>query len=135
MDRKTSAITLICGLFVLLVFGKAAADEVWLKNGDHISGKLSSLKENTLLFETTYAGTLSTSWKKVANQKTDIAFEGVTGDASRVVVPIAPGLILDAAVEQSVSGNSSVVVNFRCSPPCAADYLRRCRPVPPQPFW
>ena len=46
-------------LFVFLMWGEASADEVWLKNGDRLTGKVLSLDAGTLLFKTAYAGDLS----------------------------------------------------------------------------
>ncbi|RPJ21290.1 MAG: DUF481 domain-containing protein, partial [Desulfobacteraceae bacterium] len=45
-------------LFVVLAWGQASADEVWLKNGDRLTGKVVSLDAGTLVFKTSYAGDL-----------------------------------------------------------------------------
>jgi len=54
-----------------LVCGQASADEVWLKNSDHLTGKVVSLDAGTLVFKTSYAGDLSIAWGEVVNLKTD----------------------------------------------------------------
>jgi len=82
---------LVTILLVFLLWGQAAADEVWLINGDHISGKVVSLKDGTLSFKTSYAGKLSIKWEKVTNLKTDGPIEVVLGDETTTQGPVAPG--------------------------------------------
>lgn len=44
----------------------AAADTVWLKNGDHLSGTVRSLEDGKLIMDTDWAGTLSLNWSAVS---------------------------------------------------------------------
>jgi putative salt-induced outer membrane protein YdiY len=90
----------ICFLFVLafafLACGLAEADEVWLKNGDHLTGKVMSLDAGTLVFKTSYAGDLSIKWGEVVNLKTDEPIKVVLGDetaAQGLVTPGDPGKV------------------------------------------
>jgi hypothetical protein len=58
MKRKDVAI-LFTVLLIFLTCVLASADEVWLKNGDRLTGKVVSLDGGTLVFKTSYAGDLS----------------------------------------------------------------------------
>jgi putative salt-induced outer membrane protein YdiY len=78
-------------LFVVLPWGQAAADEVWLKNGDRLTGKVVSLDGGTLLFKTSYAGDLSIQWGEVVNLKTDEPIKVVLGDETTAQGPVSPG--------------------------------------------
>ena len=83
-------------LFVFLVWGNASADEVWLKNGDRLTGKVMSLEGGTLVFNTSYAGDLSIKWGEVVNLKTDEPIKVVLGDettAQGLVTPGDPGKV------------------------------------------
>ncbi len=52
----------------------AAADTVWLKNGDRLSGTVRSLEEDKLVMDTDWGGTLSLNWSAVStlNSKNQI---------------------------------------------------------------
>lgn len=49
----------------------AFADTVYLKNGDRITGKVISLKNDILTFETSFAGKMSIKWREVATLTSD----------------------------------------------------------------
>ena len=49
----------------------ASADEVILKDGSRVIGKVRSKKDNTLEFKTSFAGTINIKWNKVVELKTD----------------------------------------------------------------
>ena len=69
---KPNRISIILAVFVLLSgAGNAMADELWLKNGDHITGKVVRMENKTLIFETSYAGAVSIKWEEIANIRTD----------------------------------------------------------------
>lgn len=70
MRRYTKA-TMILLFFVVLLSGTSYADEVQLKNGDRLTGKLKLLEEGKLLFETPYAGEITIIWSEVSGLKTD----------------------------------------------------------------
>jgi len=84
-------VALFAVLMVFLLGAQAAADEVWLKNGDHLTGKVQSLDGGTLLFSTAYAGDLSIKWEEVANLKTDEPIKVVLGDETTAQGPVSPG--------------------------------------------
>ena len=78
-------------LLVFLTCGSAYADEVWLKNGDRLTGKVVSLDGGTLTFKTSYAGDLSIKWEEVANLKTDEPGKVVLSDETAAQGPVSPG--------------------------------------------
>ena len=82
---------ILTGIFVVLTCGQAFADEVWLKNGDRLTGKVVSLDAGTLVFKTSYAGDLSIKWEEVANLKTDEPIKVVLGDETTAQGPLSPG--------------------------------------------
>ena len=89
---KSRAIYIILTvLFVVLIWGQASADEVWLKNGDRLTGKVMSLDGGILLFKTSYAGDLSIQWGEVINLKTDEPIKVVLGDETTAQGPVSPG--------------------------------------------
>jgi putative salt-induced outer membrane protein YdiY len=81
----------LTGLFAVLTYGQASADEVWLKNGDRLTGKVVSLDGGTLVFKTSYAGDLSIQWGEVVNLKTDEPVKVVLGDETTAQGPVTPG--------------------------------------------
>jgi putative salt-induced outer membrane protein YdiY len=57
-------------LFLLAAIG-AAEDEVKLKNGDRLTGKVTSLAGGKLILETAHSGPLKIDWSQVVSVKTD----------------------------------------------------------------
>jgi len=41
------------------------ADEIWLKNGDRITGTVKKMEDKVLIFETPYAGEMSIKWDEI----------------------------------------------------------------------
>lgn len=60
-----------CLALLLMALPVLAEDEVKLKNGDRLTGKVLSLSGGKLAFETTHAGKLQIDWAQVASVKTD----------------------------------------------------------------
>lgn len=89
--KGKGAIVLFALLLVFVASGRAAADEIWLKNGDHLTGKVKALDGGTLVFETSYAGDLSIKWEEVVNLKTDEPIKVVLGDETTTQGPLLPG--------------------------------------------
>lgn len=89
--KKKGSLTLLTAVVVLLIWCPALADEVWLKNGDRLTGKVVSLEEGTLLLSTTYAGDVSINWEEVANLKTEEPIKIILSDETAVQGPIQPG--------------------------------------------
>ena len=63
--------TTLLALFLLLGSAAFADDEVKLKNGDRITGKISGLAGGKLVVETTAEGKVSIDWTQVVSVKTD----------------------------------------------------------------
>ncbi|HYE99769.1 MAG TPA: DUF481 domain-containing protein, partial [Planctomycetota bacterium] len=59
--------------WVILAGTAGSADEVVLKNGDRLSGKVLGLKGGKLAVETAHAGVVLTDWAQVASVRTDAA--------------------------------------------------------------
>ena len=72
------------GMFFFWIFFSTAvlinmvnADEVILVNGDKLTGKLVRLEEDTLVFNTEYAGEVTIQVEKVSHLTTDVLFYGI----------------------------------------------------------
>jgi putative salt-induced outer membrane protein YdiY len=128
---KSRGIALVSAVFfVLLVCGQVSADEVWLKNGDHLTGKVMSLAGGTLVFKTSYAGDLSIAWGEVVNLKTDEPIKVVLGDETTAQGPVSPGdpgkvkvkpeqvaepLTIDLANVKTINPKPPLRTNFRAN--------------------
>ena len=57
---KKYLMTALVVMITTYIFGHgAAADEIWLMNGDHLTGKIVRLEANSLVFNTGYAGEIA----------------------------------------------------------------------------
>ncbi|MBI4565681.1 MAG: DUF481 domain-containing protein [Planctomycetes bacterium] len=61
----------ILALVLTFLAGSLFADEVTLKNGDKLTGKVLSLAEGRLRFETAHSGIVSIDWNEIASLKTE----------------------------------------------------------------
>jgi putative salt-induced outer membrane protein YdiY len=66
MRAKVRLIALIISLIVLSLAYPARADEVYLKNGDLISGKMETSEDGLLVVKTAYATKIKVKWEEVA---------------------------------------------------------------------
>jgi putative salt-induced outer membrane protein YdiY len=89
-EHQKIGIVLTILVVLVLNFSAASADEVWLKNGDHISGKVLNLKDNILTFSTPYAGDVSIKWDEVERLKTDTAVNLILSKDTSVIGIISP---------------------------------------------
>lgn len=62
---------IVIAFLLLSVCDYSMAGEVYLKNGDRISGKILNMKDGKLSVDTPYAGKVSISWSEIINLKTD----------------------------------------------------------------
>ena len=60
--------------------GTALADEIHLKNGDRMTGKVIRMEESKLFFKTSYAGEISVKWTEISNLKTDEPIQVILSD-------------------------------------------------------
>jgi putative salt-induced outer membrane protein YdiY len=72
----------ILELMLVLLPATASADEVYLKNGNHLSGIILSLNEGKLVLETDFAGQLSIKWNHVERIASEVAVTVVLSDGS-----------------------------------------------------
>jgi putative salt-induced outer membrane protein YdiY len=77
---KFRDILIFCTLFVCSFAGNAFADQVYLKNGDRITGQVITMKEGKLIFEASYAGEISIDWEEVSELKTDVPITVILSD-------------------------------------------------------
>ena len=64
----TSFLILTCSCFSPV---QVYADEIFLDNGDRITGKIITMEEGRLTIATSYAGDISVTWADIENVKTD----------------------------------------------------------------
>ena len=63
-------------------FNAAAADEVYLVNGDRLSGKLIRMEAGKLVFSTEYSDEITIDWEKVADLITTDPIKVILGDGT-----------------------------------------------------
>lgn len=69
---KTSRyVTLLALIISFAIASISLADEVVLKNGDRLTGKVVSMKDGKLVFNTSYAGDISIDWADVKSLDTE----------------------------------------------------------------
>ncbi len=110
---------LIITLFCINIFyiGTSTADEIYLRNGDKISGNLVTMMDKMLIIETSYAGKLTINWSEVVNIKTegeisvrmddDRLISGNTGDAEKGLIKLSKSGV-DGAVSFSLANVESI---------------------------
>ncbi len=67
-------------LFMLLTAKNVMADEIWLKNGDRITGTVKKMEDKVLIFKTPYAGEMSIKWDEITAVTTTSPIEMVLDD-------------------------------------------------------
>lgn len=82
---------LILAIALVLIPALAGADEVTLKNGDKISGKLVGVRGGKLQIETTHSGVVTIDWGQVAGVKTDAKARILLTTQETVEGVISPG--------------------------------------------
>lgn len=96
--RSNHILKIMAALVILITVtvGNVSADEVRLKNGDHITGKLIRMENNTLIFKTSYAGEISVKWMEVASIQTDEPIHIILGNETStrgIAVPSGEGKV------------------------------------------
>lgn len=99
--RRDNTKWLLFLMTLLILHATGFADEVKMKNGDRITGKITQLKDGMLKIETKYAGILGIDWKEVETLQTDEAVIVLLKDESAVRTTF-PG---DAGKRLSSDGN------------------------------
>lgn len=93
---------LACGC---ILSGPATADEIRLKNGDVITGKIVKKETSVIIFRTSYAGEISIQWSEILSLSSDKPIHVVLSDGSNLHGPIQesePGVAhIELAGEES----------------------------------
>jgi len=79
----------VCLLIVVAL--PLRADDVYLKNGNHLSGGIVSMSEDKLVLETEFAGRLTIDWSRVERFSTDTPLTLVLADGSTIRGIPGPG--------------------------------------------
>lgn len=69
--KKTPFRMLFMVALVIFIAGNCFADEVRLKNGDRLTGRIIRMQQGKLILKTDYAGEIGIAWKAVAGLETD----------------------------------------------------------------
>ena len=73
----------ICLVLMLLLSGNipiSRADEIHLKNGDRMTGKVINMENEKLVIKTSYAGEITIKWSEISTLKTDEPIRVVLSD-------------------------------------------------------
>ena len=71
-------------VLLLLTANPCRADEVVMKNGDRIQGKVVSMTQGKLVFKTDYAGEITIKWDQVAKLNTEEPMEVTLTDDKKL---------------------------------------------------
>ena len=122
--REKVKFVFIVAISVFAITSHAIADEVWLKNGDRITGKIERLENNLLILTTSYAGEISIKWQEVSNLRTDESIKVILDDGTSIQASISPG-----------EEGSVTVKPYRLMKPSAVELtqFKTINPKPPEP--
>ncbi len=99
MKRHVTSVTAVM-VFLILSFATVSADEVHLRNGDRISGKIMHMKKGKLVVLTEYAGEITISWEQVerlsSEEKIMVVLDDDTSLEGQTVIQEAGKLKLKA---------------------------------------
>jgi putative salt-induced outer membrane protein YdiY len=117
---------LVAALVLAAAGGRAAADEVWLRNGDRLSGQVLHVADGKLTLRTPYAESLELDWAQVERIRTDAPVAVLRRGAAR------PGLVRltpDDALDEIVYVNpkpheSGLGTTYAGRAALAASYVR-----------
>ncbi len=119
-------------MFVSLICGSMAlqAEEVSLKNGDHLSGSIVSMDGKKLVLKTTYAGEVSIDWAEVSQFSSDKQTLVVTKADKQLVsgTVTAEGTDVMVATAQGVQRVPRADVTTMRSPADQAAYEKSLHP-------
>jgi hypothetical protein len=80
----------IFAVSMLLIAENVLADEIWLKNGDRITGIVKKMEDMVLIFKTPYAGEMSIKWAEITAVTTDSPIEMVLDDDTSFLGSMEP---------------------------------------------
>jgi putative salt-induced outer membrane protein YdiY len=90
---------------MLMIVENVIADEIWLTNGDRITGTVEKMENKLLIFKTAYAGEMSIAWEEITAVTTDAPIEMVLVDDTSFLghmVPAAEGQIELQLVDETL---------------------------------
>jgi len=126
-SKTLASAILTVSLFLLLAL-PCKADEVIIKNGDRIQGKVVNLTQGKLVFKTTYAGEITINWGQVTKLTTDQTLEATLKENGKLkgrVTTSETGLLTfypkDGAPSRQVTAQQINAMN-RPKPPAKWDY-------------
>jgi hypothetical protein len=117
-----------CLVAVLLTFtvNPAVADELFMKNGDRLQGKVKSMSKGKLIFETSYAGKITIDWDQVDRLTTKGPFE----------VQFSDDKSLKGRVVSEEDGTLNLQPENGSPPqPITMAEVKTISPPPPPPSW
>ncbi|MBW1779524.1 MAG: DUF481 domain-containing protein [Deltaproteobacteria bacterium] len=82
---KSTLLAVLPGLWVFLCVSVASADELIMKNGDHLKGSVVSMSLGKLVFKTSYAGEITIKWDQVETLTTDKPVEAYLRDEETLI--------------------------------------------------
>jgi len=82
--------SMLSGMAFFFMAVGALADEVYLKNGNHLSGQLMAMQDGKLILETDFAGVLTIDWSQVERITADLPVTVVLSDGSTRTGAIRP---------------------------------------------
>jgi len=80
--NRSATVLATAGLLFFFLTATASADDVFLKNGNRLSGTIVSMSEGKLVLETDFAGRLTIDWNHVEQLATDAPLTLVLADGS-----------------------------------------------------
>jgi hypothetical protein len=87
----------LISLALCMAAGAVAADTVWLKNGDRLSGQIKLYEGKKLVLKTEYGGAIALDWDQIATLESDqellIKENAVTGERAKSLQAAEPGRV------------------------------------------
>jgi putative salt-induced outer membrane protein YdiY len=82
MMKRPGAIVIALVVYLMLSSAMALADEIHLRNGDRISGKIIRMEDGKLVVKTNYAGEITISWQEVVSLSVEEKIKVVLEDGT-----------------------------------------------------
>ncbi len=89
MNRSFLVTVIVC-VFICGAVSTGLADEIVLKNGDKLTGKVVSMEKGKLVFNTSYAGDITIDWATVKSMKTDAPTALLLSNGTLIKGSVAP---------------------------------------------
>ncbi len=110
MQNRRSVYSLVAFLAILISVGTCFADDVFLKNGNRLSGTIVSMTDGKLILETDYAGKLAIDWQKVERVASEAPVTVLMDDGTVLKGAPQPGSSADRLVLSSETAGGAVSV-------------------------